>query len=217
MTPTTAARPTGTALLTISYSSMRLFPSQPLLPKPNLSSEASRAGDADRLIAQDYPGALSQAGNQVAASAAPADPSMEAILTSLLRIMNEDEVAIPPPPDPVPKVAVPKLLDMTREGLVADQAQLPYPVPTNSPAEPDRSLIAPAVAAAAAASVGTLLQVVAAHRSSSAVTRGGPSIEDVVRAELRPMLKEWLDAHLPGIVERLVRIEIERVLGQTLS
>ena len=100
--------------------------------------------------------------------------------------------------------------------LVADQAQVPSPVPTSPPAEPDRSLIAPAVAAAAAASVGTLLQAVAANRSS-AVTRGGPSIEDVVRAELRPMLKEWLDAHLPGMVERLVRIEIERVLGQTLS
>jgi uncharacterized protein len=31
------------------------------------------------------------------------------------------------------------------------------------------------------------------------------------------MLKDWLDAHLPGVVERLVRTEIERVLGQTLS
>src|SRR5215210_1476247 len=100
MTSTTAARPTGTALLTFSYSNMRLFPSQPLLLKPNLSSGESRAGDADRLIAQGHPGAPSQAGNQVAASAAPADPSIEAILTSIRRIMNEDEVAIPPPPGP---------------------------------------------------------------------------------------------------------------------
>jgi cell pole-organizing protein PopZ len=28
---------------------------------------------------------------------------------------------------------------------------------------------------------------------------------------LRPMLKEWLDDHLPDVVERLVRAEIERV------
>jgi cell pole-organizing protein PopZ len=27
------------------------------------------------------------------------------------------------------------------------------------------------------------------------------------------MLKEWLDSHLPGIVERLVRAEIERVVS----
>jgi uncharacterized protein len=28
---------------------------------------------------------------------------------------------------------------------------------------------------------------------------------------LRPMLKSWLDEHLPQVVERLVREEIERV------
>jgi len=28
---------------------------------------------------------------------------------------------------------------------------------------------------------------------------------------LRPMLKAWLDENLPGIVERLVRAEIERL------
>jgi cell pole-organizing protein PopZ len=28
---------------------------------------------------------------------------------------------------------------------------------------------------------------------------------------LRPMLKKWLDDNLPTIVERLVRVEIERV------
>jgi cell pole-organizing protein PopZ len=28
------------------------------------------------------------------------------------------------------------------------------------------------------------------------------------------MLKEWLNAHLPPLVERLVRAEIERVMAQ---
>jgi cell pole-organizing protein PopZ len=32
-----------------------------------------------------------------------------------------------------------------------------------------------------------------------------------VREMLRPMLKGWLDDNLPGLVERLVRAEIERV------
>jgi cell pole-organizing protein PopZ len=36
-------------------------------------------------------------------------------------------------------------------------------------------------------------------------------IEDSVKEMLRPMLKQWLDDNLPGIVERLVRQEIERV------
>jgi uncharacterized protein len=37
------------------------------------------------------------------------------------------------------------------------------------------------------------------------------SLEDVVQEMLRPMLKAWLDDNLPRIVERLVRMEIERV------
>jgi uncharacterized protein len=197
---------------------MKIFPSKPSPPpEPNLLAEGHRTQDAEQPIAPDRPETPSQGEiQQTDAPGASADPSMEDILGSIRRILSEDEVAIPPPPGPVPKAAVPEILDMTEDTLVADQAQVPSPVPTNPPAEPDRLLIAPAVAAAAAASVGTLLRAVAANRSS-AVTRGGPSIEDVVRAELRPMLKEWLDAHLPGMVERLVRIEIERVLGQTLS
>jgi len=37
------------------------------------------------------------------------------------------------------------------------------------------------------------------------------TLEDLVRDMLRPMLKAWLDANLPDMVERLVRAEIERV------
>jgi cell pole-organizing protein PopZ len=32
-----------------------------------------------------------------------------------------------------------------------------------------------------------------------------------VEQVLRPMLKEWLDKHLPAMVERIVREEIERI------
>lgn len=37
------------------------------------------------------------------------------------------------------------------------------------------------------------------------------TIEDLMKEMLRPMLKTWLDGHLPSLVERLVREEIERV------
>ena len=40
-------------------------------------------------------------------------------------------------------------------------------------------------------------------------------VEELVRDELRPMLKTWLDTYLPPLVERLVRAEIERVVGRT--
>jgi hypothetical protein len=40
------------------------------------------------------------------------------------------------------------------------------------------------------------------------------TLEDIVREMLRPLLQAWLDGHLPGIVERLVREEIARVVGE---
>ncbi len=39
----------------------------------------------------------------------------------------------------------------------------------------------------------------------------GRTLEDLVRELLRPMLRDWLDAHLPQLVERLVREEIQRM------
>ena len=33
----------------------------------------------------------------------------------------------------------------------------------------------------------------------------------MTREILRPMIKSWLDEHLPSLVERLVRAEIQRV------
>ena len=37
------------------------------------------------------------------------------------------------------------------------------------------------------------------------------TLEDLVREMLRPLLKSWLDDNLPGMVERIVKAEIERV------
>ena len=39
----------------------------------------------------------------------------------------------------------------------------------------------------------------------------GRTLEDVVRAMLRPLLKDWLDQYLPGMVEQAVRDEVERI------
>jgi cell pole-organizing protein PopZ len=76
-------------------------------------------------------------------------------------------------------------------------------------------LVAPHAAAAAASSVSSLVRTLAAGRSTQ-VYRNGPTIEDLVREEIRPLLKQWLDTHLPTLVERLVRIEIERVVGRAM-
>ena len=43
---------------------------------------------------------------------------------------------------------------------------------------------------------------------------GDRTLEEIVRETLRPLLQAWLDEHLPTIVERLVREEIARVVGE---
>jgi len=43
------------------------------------------------------------------------------------------------------------------------------------------------------------------------VRSGETSLEGLVREMLRPMLAEWLDSNLPGMVERLVKAEIARI------
>jgi cell pole-organizing protein PopZ len=47
--------------------------------------------------------------------------------------------------------------------------------------------------------------------SASLALQGAELAENMTREILRPMLKSWLDEHLPSLVERLVRAEIQRV------
>ena len=40
---------------------------------------------------------------------------------------------------------------------------------------------------------------------------GDNTIEGLVRELLKPMIKDWLDANLPGIVEEKVEAEVQRI------
>ena len=176
-------------------------------------------------------------------AAAGADPSMEDILASIRRILNEDEPGAAPGPAPNPDPNEP--LALTEAMLVNEPAKpaappepappLPVVAPVVAPpppppppmqpapvaAEPPPlaadALMAPAAAAAAPAALSQLMRAVSQDRGAPVHRSGGPSIEDVVREELRPLLKQWLDQNLPPMVERLVRAEIERVVGRALS
>ncbi|GAD09406.1 DUF2497 domain-containing protein [Gluconobacter sp. NFX36] len=48
--------------------------------------------------------------------------------------------------------------------------------------------------------------------SDTVISNGsGMTIEDMVRTEVRAMVRTWMDAHLPSLVEILVRAEIARL------
>jgi cell pole-organizing protein PopZ len=68
-------------------------------------------------------------------------------------------------------------------------------------------------AAAAFAQLGALPRE--GHRQGElSLGAGERTLEEIVREMLRPMLQTWLDENLPVIVERLVREEIARVVGE---
>ena len=69
--------------------------------------------------------------------------------------------------------------------------------------EAARSLISASTSAAVDSAFNTLAHTV--------LVQNARTLEHLAREMLRPMLKSRLDDNLPGVVERLVRAEIERV------
>jgi cell pole-organizing protein PopZ len=135
------------------------------------------------------------------------DPSMADIVASIRRSLNED--------------AGPADASATPDGVLQLDPSMMIPEPramsSRSAEAPARTggLVAPEAAAAAAQSVGSLVRTLTAERATQ-VRAGGPTIEDIVREEIRALLKDWLDTNLPTMVERLVRAEIERVVGRAV-
>ncbi len=178
--------------------------------------------------------------NERLAEGAAGDPSMEDILASIRRILSEDEASgakapasddvllldpsmmvnettkVSPTPEPVSAASTPEPAppEPAPPGPAQERAA-ESPAGASGGAAAPEGLVAPDTAESAAVSVLGLIRALAADRATP-VHRTGPTIEDLVREELRPLLKAWLDAHLPALVERLVRNEIERVVNRAV-
>lgn len=96
------------------------------------------------------------------------------------------------------------------DAAAADVTPEPEPAVAESPLpDPDltedmtEQLLEPTTQAAASSAFSQL--------DALALSSDGRTVEDLIRELLRPMLKGWLDENLPGVVEKLVQREIERV------
>lgn len=87
----------------------------------------------------------------------------------------------------------------------------PQPEPVIEEEVPMTATAAPltdtATVTAAAGALGKLLSNVEFGEEAG----GATTIEGLVREMMRPMLKEWLDDNLPGIVEKHVEAEVQRI------
>ncbi|MFP4098583.1 MAG: DUF2497 domain-containing protein [Alphaproteobacteria bacterium] len=103
-----------------------------------------------------------------------------------------------PEPEPEPE-AEPEAVE---EEPVIDDA------PRNDP--DDDTLFTQTAESAAMSAISNLVR-------KTSVGRGSLTLEDIVRAELKPLLREWLDKHLPTVIERLVQEELERISKRVLE
>nr|WP_082665283.1 DUF2497 domain-containing protein [Sphingopyxis sp. H115] len=131
------------------------------------------------------------------------EPSMEDILSSIRRVIARDEA-----PGSAREIRVPEADDILDLQDEEDRAQAD---------RADDELVSEASADAARQSLDALTAVVTpavAAATVAAPTVAGRTMEEVVLDALRPMLKEWLDANLPSLVEAMVAKEISRITGK---
>ncbi|HZF42257.1 MAG TPA: DUF2497 domain-containing protein [Sphingomonadaceae bacterium] len=127
------------------------------------------------------------------------DSSMEDILASIKRVIAED-VRPPAARGVRPRADV----DPDEDGDDDDILELDTPL---SAADADL------VSADAVEATRNSLAALTALRNPPPVADAA-ALETVVRDMLRPMLKDWLDQRLPGIVTDIVTREVARITGR---
>ena len=121
--------------------------------------------------------------------------------------LTDDMAVDPTPPPPPPSF---RKVEPRDDLEFAEAPPRPMPPPSYAPVDfdapphpPQQPILAQSTVSAVESAFNSLAHTVL---SSNART-----LEDLVKEMLRPMLKSWLDDNLPGLVERIVKAEIERV------
>ena len=176
------------------------IPARPAPPPPSPSPPAAvnKQSDIDAMLADlDKPKPAPKV-----EPARPAPPPASDVLD-----LTEAMAAPPPTPSPGPAPTF-RTIDGDSDVVFAERSpgRPRAEEPRRSPAPPpmhDPGLISNATAAAVDSAFNTLANTVLGQNART--------LEDLVKEMLRPMLKSWLDDNLPGLVDRIVRAEIERV------
>ena len=146
---------------------------------------------------------------------ASAEPSMEDILSSIKRIIAEEgegvqrsrRASIRPVPSVVPPPAPADEADEVLE--LSPPMPIPSePAPSAAPPRAPEAIVSQETAQATRGALDALSRLLVKPEPDSDGT-----LEGLVREMLRPMLREWLDANLPGLVESIVAREIAKITG----
>ncbi len=148
-----------------------------------------------------------------------AEPSMEDILSSIKRIIAEDVETggasrarrrPAPQPTPVEVAEDDDVLELSEAMPESDAPSIAAPVAAApAPVAPGEKIISDQAAEASRARLASLTRLVIKPEVA-----GSDTLEGLVREMLKPMLRDWLDANLPDLVETMVAKEIARITGQ---
>lgn len=117
-----------------------------------------------------------------------------------------DEMAVPEPPAQPSFQTIEPRDDLEFTETAAARAMNRQPAfepPPFETAPPAQQILSRSTVSAVESAFNTLANTVLSNNART--------LEDLVKEMLRPMLKSWLDDNLPGLVERIVKAEIERV------
>ncbi|HSX54312.1 MAG TPA: DUF2497 domain-containing protein [Sphingomonas sp.] len=142
------------------------------------------------------------------------EPSMEDILSSIKRIIAEEGESAVTARTRRPARAAPPPPTVDEDEIL----ELSEPVPTES-RQPETTEAEPVDAEPPAEPILSATTAQATRGPLEALSRmivkpdvaGSDTLEGMVREMLRPMLREWLDANLPRMVEEMVQREIARI------
>ena len=137
------------------------------------------------------------------------EPSMEDILASIKRVIAEEkEIRAAAPPPPADE-------ELDDDVLELDETMAASGTP-EAPEGPPVDLGPPLLEEDAADTSRQKLEALANVAATAPPAPQVNPLEDMVREMLRPILKQWLDDHLPGIVDEHVKREIHRITGRPL-
>lgn len=152
------------------------------------------------------------------------ESSMEEILSSIKRIIAEDKTIDDDRPLPRRKTPMKPALQAVPDTKPVDRneeiLELTDELPENQSSSArgvfgdrrkEERLIDDNKLDSMRQSLSALVEKEAMERRPTALPGGGTSLEDLTRDLMRPMIKHWLDANLPDLVEELVAREIQRL------
>jgi len=142
-----------------------------------------------------------------------AEPSMDEILIKIQRTIAMDGRVESPPTASLPPSTVAPHAGASYDETPGEPHKAAEAVMTE---QEEERLLSPATAGAAAAAFTQIAAIRRQQRRISEFPMGGEqrTLEDVVRELLRPMMSGWLEEKLMPIVERAVKSELARALGE---